>query len=93
MYYIMAETLLNDAPETALAYYNEVREHRGLQPLQTLTLQQITEEYRKEYIGEGQFFFHFKRREMSLTSHDGTIVHTASEYVVPIPDIEKENRY
>lgn len=95
MYYIMAETLLSDAPETALAYYNKVREHRGLEALDSVTLQQINEERYKEYIGEGQLFFDMKRRNQDINSYDNTTSYKASKviYVVPIPDIEKENRY
>ena len=93
MYYIMAETLLEEDAELALIYYNEVRKHRGLEPLETLTLQQINDERFKEYIGEGQLFFNMKRLHLPITSYDGTITYTASKYVVPIPDIEKENRY
>lgn len=95
MYYIMAETLLNDAPETALVYYNKVREHRGLKALDSVTLQQINEERYKEYIGEGQLFFNMKRLNQDINSYDNTTIYKASKdiYVVPIPDIEKENRY
>ena len=99
MYYIMAEALFDNEAlageydKSALAYYNDVRMSRGLEQLETLTLQRIYEEYFKEYIGEGQLFFYLKRMNVPLTSYDGTIVHATSKYVVPIPDIEKENRY
>lgn len=93
MYYIMAETSLDENIDSALIYYNRVREHRGLEPLETITLQQINEERYKEYIGEGQLFFNMKRLHLPITSYDGTTTYTASKYVVPIPDIEKENRY
>ncbi len=95
MYYIMAETLLDEAPETALMYYNKVREHRSLKPLSALTQQQIDEERFKEYIGEGQLFFNMKRRNLPITSYDGATTYEPSRkiYAVPIPDIEEENRY
>ena len=95
MYYIMAETLLEEDAESALIYYNEVRKHRGLEPLETVTLQQINDERFKEYIGEGQLFFNMKRLNQDIVSYDGATTYAASKkiYVVPIPDIEKENRY
>ena len=110
MYYIMAEALLEKDAAAALAYYNEVRTHRGLEPLTTevvdentgnlvdrpLTLQHINEERYKEYFGEGQLFFNMKRLNQDIVSHDNVTTYKANEkniYVVPIPDIEKENRF
>lgn len=109
MYYIMAEALLETEPAKALEYYNEVRVHRGLEPLEVsiideesgsvvenpFTLQHINDERFKEYIGEGQLFFNMKRLNMDITSYDGATVYKAGKniYVVPTPDIEKENRY
>jgi hypothetical protein len=109
MYYIMAETLLEDDPDAALGYYNEVRTHRGLEPLPTtvtdeitgelvdrpLTLQHINEERYKEYFGEGQLFFNMKRLHENIKSYDNATTYEASKtiYLVPIPDIEIENRY
>ena len=108
MYYILAETMLKKDPATALQYYNKVREHRGLEPLEVttdtesidsatgnpFTLQHINEERFKEYFGEGQLFFNMKRLNQDITSYDGATVYEASKdiYVVPTPDIEKENR-
>ena len=109
MYYIMAEVLLEEDPAQALAYYNEVRTHRGLEPLKTeavdentgelvdrpLTLQHINEERYKEYFGEGQLYFNMKRLNQSIVSYDNVTTYEASKniYVIPIPDIEIENRY
>ena len=109
MYYIVAEAMLEENPEMAFEYYNKVREHRGLEPLtgttvdeetgdpvsRPLTIQHINDERFKEYIGEGQLFFNMKRLNQEITSFDGTVVYEPSKnvYVVPIPDLEKENRY
>ena len=109
MYYIMAEVLLEDDATAALGYYNEVRTHRGLEPLDTkvldemtgefvdrpLTLQHINEERYKEYFGEGQLYFNMKRLHENIKSYDNVTTYEASKkiYVVPIPDIEIENRY
>lgn len=109
MYYIMAEALLEEDPALALEYYNKVREHRGLSPLEShvidentgelverpLTLQHINDERYKEYIGEGQLFFNMKRLNQPVVSYDGATTYNAGKaiYVVPVPDIERENRY
>ncbi len=110
MYYIMAEVLLEKDAAAALNYYNEVRTHRGLEPLPTevvdentgelvqrpLTLQHINEERYKEYFGEGLLFFNMKRLNQDIVSYDNVTTYKANEkniYVVPIPDIEKENRF
>ena len=109
MYYIMAEALLEEDADLAMAYYNEVRKHRGLEPLDNttidentgelvdrpLTLQLINEERYKEYFGEGQLFFNMKRLNQPIISYDNVTTYEASKktYVVPIPDIEKENRF
>lgn len=109
MYYIMAEALLEEDAEMALTYYNEVRTHRGLQPLETkvidgatgelvdrpLSLNHINEERYKEYFGEGQLFFNMKRLNQPISSFNKVTTYEPGKeiYVVPIPDIEKENRF
>ncbi len=104
MYYIVAETLLDSDYDTALKHYNAVREHRGLEPLimedendndNKLTIERINDERYKEYIGEGQTFFNMKRQNLPILSYDGTNTYNPSNgiYVIPIPDVELENRY
>ena len=96
MYYIMSETLLEKDAEQAIAYHNEVRLHRGLEPLDTLlTIQLINEERYKEYIGEGQLWFNMKRQNLSIRSSNNVATFEGSKaiYAVPIPDIEIENRF
>lgn len=109
MYYIAAEALLESDYDLALKYYNDVREHRGLNEFtdtvldeetgevrdNVLTLQHINDERFKEYIGEGQLFFNMKRQNLSILSYDGTVEYKPENgiYVIPVPDSEKENRY
>lgn len=101
MYYIAAEALLDTDHAAALGYYNAVREHRGLEPLvmedenDRLTIEQINDERYKEYIGEGQTFFNMKRQNLPILSYDGKTIYQPGSgiYVVPIPDVELENRY
>lgn len=97
MYYIAAEALLDSDYDTSLRLYNDVRQHRGLDPLgedKELTVELINDERYKEMIGEGQTYFNMKRQNLPILSHDGKTTYQPSEgiYVVPIPDSEKENR-
>lgn len=70
MYYIAAEC----EPDltTAIGYLEEVREHRGLSAsplpagLSAETFQkEIENEYRKEFCGEGQLWFYYKRHQVT----------------------------
>ena len=97
MYYIAAEALLSSDYDKALLLYNEVRVHRGLDPLETgktLTVELLNDERYKEMIGEGQTYFNFKRQNLTIESHDGTRVYKPVDgiYSIPVPDIEIENR-
>lgn len=100
MYYIAAECLLDDNYDDAVWYFDEVLKHRGIDPLSTriennlLTQKEINDERLKEFIGEGQTFFNMKRQNLDILSFDGLTTYKAGKgtYVVPIPDIEIENR-
>ena len=62
MYYILAECA--ETPEEASNFLNSVREVRGIDPVSctSQTVQsEIEKEYRKEFYGEGQVFFYYKR--------------------------------
>ena len=93
MYYIAAEA----APATAdgYAYLNEVRKARLLPELATTgTADQlhaeILKEYRKEFVGEGQLWFYYKRRN-TVTIPDGVgNPMNATKYVFPLPNAEIE---
>lgn len=101
MYYICAEALLDTDPELARSYFDEVISHRGLAPLaerdsdNQLTQERINNDRRKEFIGEGQTFFNMKRQNLPIASYNGESVFQPgnSIYVVPVPDVEIENRY
>ena len=98
MYYIAAEALLDTDYDRALSYYDAVVVSRGLEPLSAsdtkLTQEIINTERYKEYIGEGQTFFNMKRQNLNIASYDNKVIFTPADgiYVVPIPDIEKDNR-
>lgn len=91
LYYILAETETD--PAVGLGYLNTVRFNRGLPDIVgTSTLAaEIQKEYQKEFWGEGQIFFYYKR--MASTSipsgnSTGTVSMSgtnAAKYVVPLP--------
>jgi hypothetical protein len=85
------------------AYLNQLRLARNCVNLNPTTMAQlkdfITNEFRKEIIGEGQMFFYYKRNAMTtLPNHQwGTnisLTKTVSllSYVVPLPVSEVSNR-
>lgn len=97
MYYIAAEALLDSDYEKALALFNDVRVHRGLDPLEDdkeLTVELINDERYKEMIGEGQTYFNMKRQNLPILSHDGGKTYRPVDgiYSIPVPDVEFENR-
>ena len=97
MYYIAAEALLDSDYEKALALFNDVRVHRGLDPLEDekeLTIEVINDERYKEMIGEGQTYFNMKRQNLPILSHDGGKTYRPVDgiYSIPVPDVEFENR-
>jgi len=96
LYYILAECAKNK--ESALSYLNEVRLNRGLEPLlaDALLEKEIAEEYRREFWGEGQLFYFYKRRNMlkipSGNSPTMLLDMNENHYNVPLPLSETKNR-
>ncbi|WMI64169.1 RagB/SusD family nutrient uptake outer membrane protein [Aestuariibaculum sp. YM273] len=96
MYYIAAEAETDAAK--ALQYINTVRNSRGLESLSSeINLQdEILKEYQKEFYGEGQLFFYYKRLNVE-TLRSGTpgvaaFTMGADQYVVPLPLSETDYR-
>jgi hypothetical protein len=88
LYYILAET--EPDATIALNYLNTVRFNRGLASLGTAVLAtEIQKEYQKEFWGEGQLFFYYKRTNKtsipSAISGTANVSMTAAKYVVPLP--------
>lgn len=100
MYYIAAECLLEkNRYDDALGYFNDVLESRGMValdqrvPAETLTLERITEERYKEFIGKGQAFFNMKRLNLDISPAVGVMIPASDKIYVPaIPDEEFEYR-
>lgn len=96
MYYIAAETQTD--PVKALQYLNTVRLNRGLADLPAgANLQNALQlEYQREFYGEGQLFFYYKRNAAATipngSSVSGSLSMTALQYVVPLPLSETQYR-
>jgi hypothetical protein len=91
---ILAETASENGDDP-LIYINRLRNTRGLgnYPLNSSSNleEEITKEYRKEFVGEGQLFFYYKRK--GYTSFKGINGRELKEmgklqYEIPIPSIE-----
>ncbi len=100
LYLIAAET----APDLQQGYFylNTLRLSRGLTPInfdagstRNDLLVAITDEYQREFIGEGQTFFMFKRLNLATipeVTGSGTVGMNESKYVVPFPEDERYYR-
>lgn len=91
MYLIAAEAEENAAD--GVEYFNELRNHRGLEGIRSSWLAwSLEEEWRREFIGEGQLFFYYKRNNLdeikSAYSEYGSISIKSVNYKLPIPDGE-----
>lgn len=98
MYYIMAESLIETNPSEATRYFDAVITTRGLDSFSeagyTVTAENLYNERRKEFYGEGLHWFDMKRlgKDIQATSSillDGSDVNT---YMIPVPVSEEENR-
>lgn len=97
MYYIVAET--TDDSAEALRVMNQVRKNRGLIPFgeneQIDMPKVVAEEYVKEFFGEGQLFFYYKRLNVpKIPAGKGgnDVVMDAAKYSLPVPDSELDYR-
>lgn len=94
LYYILAEAKSDWKP-----YMDEVRLHRGLKALSdskpTSSMEtELLLEHMREFQGEGQLFFFYKRRNYPAIrsgSKSGTIAMDANTYLIPIPQAELDN--
>ncbi len=100
MYYILAESAYSSADrEKALEYLNAVVTARGLLPLSAEDIdtdakfrRKLVGEYIKEYWGEGQIFFTYKRFNMDMDGVNSKHFTASDEaYVLPLPESEYEN--
>lgn len=85
MYYIAAEASAN--PDEGLGFLNTVRSARGLPELATSANldAEIMKEYRKEFYGEGQLWYYFKRKNTATIPDGVGNPMTETKYIFPLP--------
>lgn len=94
MYLIAAET--ETTLSTAISYLNVLIVHRGLSALdipstsQVLLDTEIENEYRREFISEGQLFYYYKRRDRQKLPTIAQFANSEAVYTLPIPVSEIE---
>jgi len=95
MYLITAEAYWNIDREKAMKYLNDLRESRiqGYSKWNYASKEDLIREYRREFIGEGQMFFVYKRLNQDIIrdSGEGNIAASNNVFVFPMPDSEIEN--
>jgi hypothetical protein len=95
MYYIAAEAVYDQSPQEALVFYNTVRRNRGI-PDDLTSVTSKTEfvdllilEARKEFYGESQMFFMYKRLNHAVkVSETQSITPSDKIFVFPVPATE-----
>lgn len=95
MYYIVAECTTDNAE--ALTMINTIYTNRGLDKVNEIAdlNDAIKTEYMKEFYGEGQLFFYYKRhftKTIFGTTKDAEIEMNESKYVLPLPQSETDYR-
>lgn len=100
MIYIIAELRYDQDPANALYWVNWLRQRRGTvasycptsMPDKAAFMDYLVGEVRKEFIGEGQLFFYYKRLNMPVKDEavfgDSGKVMTEADYYWPVPDSE-----
>ncbi|NIG54782.1 RagB/SusD family nutrient uptake outer membrane protein [Chitinophaga sp. Cy-1792] len=93
MYYIAAECTPDKT--TALAYIDSVRANRQKTPVYlspTADVEtELAKEYQKEFYAEGQIWYFFKRKRMTVISsanNNAGLKISPSQYVLPFPESE-----
>ena len=103
MYYILAEATYDQDKEKAMRYFNDVRNSRGLNDYASAEvtsreefMELVLAERYKEFWGEGQTFFSYKRENKGFKhpdswDHYGEVYTPSSEmFVLPWPKKELE---
>lgn len=94
MYLIIAECSYTSAPEVSLQYINTLRKHRVANSVawSFLTKKYIIEEMVREYLGEGQMWYAYKRNNLPVIdmSNGKEIPASNNLFVFPYPDKELE---
>ncbi|WP_224996336.1 RagB/SusD family nutrient uptake outer membrane protein [Cesiribacter sp. SM1] len=95
MYYIAAECVFDADPAQAWEYFNLVRFNRGIgsrvegENSREFFLNELIKEGRKEFFGEGQIFYMYKRLHRNIVGQSGSIYAASNSiFVLPLPDDE-----
>lgn len=98
MYLLIAECSYNTDPDKAREHVNLLRRSRlrgnaeGQMDWMYMSKKDIYEEMRREYIGEGQMWYVYKRNNLDLPGGmTGTIEASDNIFVFPFPDAEIED--
>lgn len=95
LYLIAAATAPSE--ELKAGYLDKLRLARGYQVDNTVGADLdvlLDEEWKKEFYGEGQYFFFLKRNQIqTIKDHEGNPLNVAKGYVIPLPESETNNRY
>jgi len=95
MYYIASECSYDADPVNSLKYLNAVRHTRGLLDVSVSNkdglLRELVKEARKEFYGEGQLFYLYKRLNRAIPNQTGGSVPGSDKlFVMPLPNDEIE---
>ena len=88
--YLIAAECAED--EDAYGYLNKLRNHRGLSSIEhTKDIESyIYQEYRREFLGEGQLFFLYKRLNRPLVMGADIDMIGTKAYTFPLPISETD---
>ncbi|SMG51225.1 RagB/SusD family nutrient uptake outer membrane protein [Sphingobacterium psychroaquaticum] len=99
MYLILAECHLGSDDQKAYHYINTLRDHRirNNSHWSYLTMDYIMQEMRREFVGEGQLWYAYKRLNLGIPTSNGiigTVPPSEQVFVFPIPlkEMETGNR-
>lgn len=98
MYLIAAESLLETDPDRARNLFDQLISSRGLTTFaeqgKNLTETNIVNEFRKEFFGEGLFWYMMKRKNLPIKSNalNTTVAPSEQVYNLPIPTDESAYR-
>ncbi|MGL5683202.1 MAG: RagB/SusD family nutrient uptake outer membrane protein [Marinifilaceae bacterium] len=94
MYLIIAECNYKSNSTLALSHLNELRSHRIRNCVQWnfITHEAIIQEMQREYLGEGQLWYAYKRNNLPIEAGlvTGAVQPSNTIYVFPMPDKEIE---
>jgi len=90
MYYIAAEATYDSDPLKAVSYVDTVRAARNVDPLQVSSsadfMTALVKEARKEFVGEGQIFYMYKRLNRGIVGPTGIVnAPTNKIFILPLP--------